>query len=97
MRVGGAGNMTERWLICDAPSLLCLSNIGCGAMHLQSASLKPCEQAPIFNLAFCTFGGYRYCLRLNRSVNPPLEAFHCYASAISVAVHSTPKCEFETM
>ena len=47
---GGVGNMTERWLICDDPSLLCLSNIGCGAMHLQSASLKPCEQAPIFNL-----------------------------------------------
>ena len=37
-------------------SLLRLSYIGCGAMHLQSASLKNREQAPIFNLALCTFG-----------------------------------------
>ena len=28
---GGVGNMTERWLICDDPSLLRLSNIGRGA------------------------------------------------------------------
>ena len=49
---GGVGNMTERWLICDDPSRLRLSNIGCGAMHLQSASLKPCEQASISTLPF---------------------------------------------
>ena len=65
---GGVRNMTERWLICNDPSLLRLSNIGCGAMQLQSASLKPCEQAPISTFALCTFGGYRYCLRLNHSV-----------------------------
>ena len=60
--------MVARWLISDNPSLLRLSNIGRGALHLQSACLKICECAPIFNLALCTYGGYRYCLRLNRSV-----------------------------
>jgi hypothetical protein len=43
---------TKPWLICDDPSLLRLNNIGRSAMHLQSASLKISEQAPIFNL--CT-------------------------------------------
>ena len=63
--------MVARWLISDNPSLLRLSNIGRGALHLQSACLKICECAPIFNLALCTYGGYRYCLRLNRSVVKP--------------------------
>ena len=63
--------MVARWLISDNPSLLRLSNIGRGALHLQSACLKICECAPIFNLTLCTYGGYRYCLRLNRSVVKP--------------------------
>ena len=63
--------MVARWLISDNPSLLRLSNIGRGALHLQSACLKICECAPIFNLALCTYGGYRSCVRLNRSVVKP--------------------------
>ena len=43
------------WLAFGDPSLLRLGSISRG-IYAPKGVLKICEQAPIFNLAFCTFG-----------------------------------------
>ncbi|MBQ5693101.1 MAG: hypothetical protein IIV72_06590, partial [Alistipes sp.] len=65
----------QQWLY-----ILVLSIVGifCRALHLYLSDGKWVHRGMLVELIL-------------PSVNPPLEAFLCYASAISVAVHSTFK------